>query len=173
MLNNILRQFVHILLPTRKPLQKYLKKISKRFNDKDILEIGSGSQKRNQSMKKLFQNANSFLQTDINKEYGHHYLDITNISNIHKKFDLVLCTNVLEHIFEIELAISNLTALVKQDGYLIISMPFIYPLHDEPEDYWRLTEHNLRNLFSDFLIEDFQHTGLRQFPSQYILLLKN
>jgi hypothetical protein len=52
-------------------------------------------------------------------------------------------------------------------------MPFIYPLHDEPEDYWRLTEHNLRNLFSDFLIEDFQHTGLRQFPSQYILLLKN
>ena len=173
MLNNILRQFVHILLPTRKPLQKYLKKISNRFNDKDIIEIGSGSQKRNQSMKKLFQNANSFLQTDINKEYGHHYLDITNISNIHKKFDLVLCTNVLEHIFEIELAISNLTALVKQDGYLIISMPFIYPLHDEPEDYWRLTEHNLRNLFSDFLIEDFQHTGLRQFPSQYILLLKN
>ena len=173
MLNNIFRQFVHILLPTRKPLQKYLKRISTRFDNKDILEIGSGNPKRNQSMKKLFQNSRSFVQTDVNQEYGHQYLDIINISDTQKKFDLVLCTNVLEHIFEIEEAISNLTYLMKEDGYLIISMPFIYPLHDEPEDYWRLTEHNLRKLFSNFIIEEFQHTGLRQFPSQYILLLKN
>ena len=50
----------------------------------------------------------SFVQTDVNKNYGHKYLDITNEIQIEEKFDLVLCTNVLEHIFDVTSAIKNL-----------------------------------------------------------------
>jgi 2-polyprenyl-3-methyl-5-hydroxy-6-metoxy-1,4-benzoquinol methylase len=79
-----------------------------------------------------------------------------------------LCTNVLEHIYDIKSAIKNLNFLLKEEGHLLVSVPLIYPLHDEPEDFWRFTEHALKNLFSDFKILKIKRTGIRQFPTQYI-----
>ena len=65
-----------------------------------------------ETLEHIFNNASSFIQTDINNSYGHKYLDITKKIEIEEKFDLVLCTNVLEHIFETKLAIKNLNYLL-------------------------------------------------------------
>ena len=172
MLLNLIRKIVHILLPTRRPLNGFLKSISSDYENLDILEIGSGSISINQSAEHIFINAKLFVQTDVNKSYGHKYLDITNEIQIEEKFDLVLCTNVLEHIFDVTSAIKNLNYLLKEKGNLVVSVPFIYPLHDEPEDFWRFTEHALKNLFSDFKILTIKRTGIRQFPTQYIFLMQ-
>jgi SAM-dependent methyltransferase len=169
---NFLREIVHIILPTQKPLFKYLKSISLNYKNLDILEIGSGNTEKKQSVITIFKEANTFLQTDIKKEYNHMFLDVTKPLEIKNKFDLVICTNVLEHIFETNLAIANLKKLVKKGGHLFVSVPFIYPLHDEPADYWRFTEHSLKILFKEFEIIEFKKTGLRQFPTQYMLLLE-
>lgn len=172
MILNLLRKIVHLILPTQRPLFKYLKSISLNYKNLDILEIGSGDEEKKQSVISIFKEANVFLQTDIKKEYKHMFLDITKPLEIKNKFDLVICTNVLEHIFETNLAIENLKKLVKKGGHLLVSVPFIYPLHDEPADYWRFTEHSLKVLFKEFKIIEFKKTGLRQFPTQYILLLE-
>lgn len=172
MILNLLRKIVHIILPTQKPLFKYLKSISLNYKNLDILEIGSGDEEKKQSVISIFKEASIFLQTDINKEYNHMFLDITKSLEIKNKFDLVICTNVLEHIFETKLAIENMKKLLKKGGHLFVSVPFIYPLHDEPGDYWRFTEHSLRMLFKDFKIIEFKKTGLRKFPTQYMLLLE-
>ena len=84
----------------------------------------------------------------------------------------MLCFYVLEHIFETKLAIKNFNYLLKDKGHLLVAVPFIYPLHMQPEDFWRFTEHSLKKLFSDFTILTIKRTGIRQFPSQYILLLQ-
>lgn len=172
MLINIIRSVVHILLPTRKPLNKYLKSISLNYKDLDVLEIGSGDTNINQSSINIFSEANSFIQTDINRSYGHKFLDITQELHIKEEFDLVLCTNVLEHIYDTKSAIKNLKNLLKEKGQLIVSVPFIYPLHDEPIDFWRFTEHSLVRLFSEFKILTLTTTGIRKFPTQYILLMQ-
>ena len=172
MILNFLREIVHIILPTQKPLFKYLKSISLNYKNLDILEIGSGNTEKKQSVITIFKEANTFLQTDIKKEYNHMFLDVTKPLEIKNKFDLVICTNVLEHIFETNLAIENLKKLLKKGGHLFVSVPFIYPLHDEPADYWRFTEHSLKILFKEFEIIEFKKTGLRQFPTQYMLLLE-
>ena len=172
MLITIVKSIVHILLPTRRPLYRYLKSIASNYKNLDILEIGSGDININQSAKHLFSNANSFIQTDINNSYGHQFLDITSEIQIEEKFDLILCTNVLEHIFDTKSAIQNLNLLRKEKAHLLVSTPFIYPLHDEPTDYWRFTEHALKELFSDFTILTINTTGIRQFPTQYIFLLQ-
>ena len=171
MILNLIRRIVHILLPTRRPLNRFLKSISSDYENLDILEIGSGDVSKNQSAEHIFKNAKLFVQTDVNKIYGHKYLDITSEIQIEEKFDLVLCTYVLEHIYDIKSAIKNLNFLLKEKGNLVVSVPFIYPLHDEPEDFWRFTEHALKNLFSDFKILTIKRTGIRQFPTQYIFLL--
>ena len=172
MILNLIRRIVHILLPTRRPLNKFLKSISPDYKNLNILEIGSGDTNKNQSARQIFTNAKKFIQTDINNSYGFKYLDITSEIQIEEKFDLVLCTNVLEHVFDIEPAIKNLNYLLEEKGHLVVSVPFIYPLHDEPNDFWRFTEHALKKLFSDFKILSFNKTGIRQFPTQYIFLLQ-
>ena len=172
MILNQIKKIVHILLPTRRPLNRFLKSISSDYKNLDILEIGSGDTSINQSAKHIFSNAKLFIQTDVKKSYGHKYLDITSAIKIDEKFDLVLCTNVLEHIFDVKPAIKNLSYLLKDKGHLLVSVPFIYPLHDEPEDFWRFTEHALKKLFSDFKILTTKRTGIRQFPTQYIFLLQ-
>jgi len=164
---------VHLIFPIKRPVFKYLKSISLNYKNLDILEIGSGDEEKKQSVISIFKDANTFLQTDIKEEYNHMFLDITRPLEIENKFDLVICTSVLEHIFEMNLAVENLKKLVKKEGHLFISVPFIYPLHDEPADYWRFTEHSLKKLFKEFKIIEFKKTGLRQFPTQYMLLLKS
>lgn len=59
-------------------------------------------------------------------------------------FDLILCTEVLEHVLDWPAAWSNLHRLLAPGGRLIITCPFIYPLHEEPYDFWRPTSHALR-----------------------------
>tara|TARA_B110000008_G_C16769683_1_gene484096 strand:+ start:139 stop:669 length:531 start_codon:yes stop_codon:yes gene_type:complete len=166
------KSLIQILFPTYRPLHRYLNSIAPNYTNLDVLEIGSGDITLNHSAQHFFPNTNSFIQTDINKTYGHKYLDITSKIKIEEKFDLVLCFYVLEHIFETKLAIKNLNYLLKDKGHLLVAVPFIYPLHMEPEDFWRFTEHSLKKLFSDFTILTIKRTGIRQFPSQYILLLQ-
>jgi SAM-dependent methyltransferase len=57
------------------------------------------------------------------------------------KFDLILCTEVLEHVADWHAAWSNLAHLLAPGGKLIVTCPFFYPLHEEPYDFFRPTIH--------------------------------
>ena len=65
-------------------------------------------------------------------------------------FDLVLCTEVLEHVFDWPAAWANLHRLLAPGGRLVITCPHIYPLHEEPYDFWRATPHALRRFADRF-----------------------
>lgn len=60
------------------------------------------------------------------------------------RFDLVLCTEVLEHVGDWEGAFANMRRVLAPGGRLIITCPHVYPLHEEPFDFWRPTTHALR-----------------------------
>jgi SAM-dependent methyltransferase len=60
-------------------------------------------------------------------------------------FSLVLCTEVLEHVARWDRAFENFSALVKRGGRIIITAPFVYPLHEEPCDFWRPTPYAVQN----------------------------
>lgn len=55
-------------------------------------------------------------------------------------FDTVLLLEVLEHVADAERVLAEIARVLKPDATLLISMPFLYPLHDEPHDYRRYTE---------------------------------
>lgn len=65
-------------------------------------------------------------------------------------FDLVLCTEVLEHVLDWPAAWTNLHRLLAHGGRLIITCPHLYPLHEEPYDFWRPTPHALRRFAERF-----------------------
>jgi hypothetical protein len=39
--------------------------------------------------------------------------------------------------------------VLKPDGRIIVSVPFLFPVHDAPHDYWRFTKYALEYLFRD------------------------
>lgn len=76
-------------------------------------------------------------------------------------FDAVLCLEVLEHVRDHLAAMNQVGRVLKPGGTLLLSMPFMYPVHDAPHDYQRLTEFGLRRDLSDagFRIVRFAKVG--------------
>ena len=62
-------------------------------------------------------------------------------------FDTILCTEVLEHTRLPQLAMQEFSRLLKPGGYLLLSMPFIYPIHEAPHDYQRFTKYGLQAIY--------------------------
>ncbi len=58
--------------------------------------------------------------------------------------DTVLCTDVLEHLFEPQLAWNEIARILKPGGKAIIGVPFLYWIHEAPYDYHRYTSFALR-----------------------------
>ena len=56
-------------------------------------------------------------------------------------FDLILCTEVLEHVADWATAFDNLRTLLAPGGHVLITCPHVYILHEEPYDFWRPTPH--------------------------------
>jgi len=67
-----------------------------------------------------------------------------------QRFDAVVMCEVLEHVREPGRAIANVHRALSPGGVLILSTPFIFPLHDQPHDYYRFTRHGLEWLLRDF-----------------------
>ena len=60
-------------------------------------------------------------------------------------FHLILCTEVMEHVADWDMAFRNLATLVAEGGRLLITCPHFYQLHEEPYDFWRPTLHALKH----------------------------
>lgn len=169
MSNKIGRSLTHLVTNIRPYQYKQVSKFSEGKNNLNILELGSGPKvngKFHYSAKHLFDTSNKFLQSDIVEKFGHPIVDATTMK-FKVEFDVVLCLNVLEHIFEYQKAVTNIHAALKPGGVAVIAVPFIYPLHDEPGDYWRFTEHTLKKMLSDFSDVKLRYRGKREFPFTY------
>ena len=68
-------------------------------------------------------------------------------------FDTVLLLDVLEHIQHPDSAMAEVRRVIKIGGRIVVQVPFLYPLHDEPCDFQRWTTHGLGAIFSRHGIE--------------------
>jgi len=117
---------------------------------KDILDIGIGGDEVNElgikgGNYKFFCPEfaeNSYTTMDINSEYGPDIVgDITKAPFWFRKFDIVICSQTLEHIFEYQKAFKELKRITRKGGYIIVDSPWEYYYHPEDSfgDYWRFS----------------------------------
>jgi SAM-dependent methyltransferase len=64
------------------------------------------------------------------------------------RFDIVLCTEVLEHVLQPFDAVKEIHRILKPGGVALITTPYNFRIHGPLPDCWRFTEHGLRALFS-------------------------
>jgi SAM-dependent methyltransferase len=62
-------------------------------------------------------------------------------------FDIVLCTQVLEHVDDPALAVRELCRVVAPGGRVLASTHGVMLYHPNPQDLWRWTHTGLRRLF--------------------------
>lgn len=60
--------------------------------------------------------------------------------------DLVLCSAVIEHTDDPETLLREIARVLRPDGDLILTAPFLHQIHGEPHDYWRFTAQGVRVL---------------------------
>lgn len=129
---------------TRQRLEKFLEKYARA--DKLVLDLGCGSAKH----VRYFPNRIGF---DIAPGPG---VDV--VGDAHalpfggNHFDMIVCTEVLEHLHTPEQAIAEMRRVLKPGGLLLLSTRFIFPIHDAPHDYFRYTKYGLKHLFRQWEI---------------------
>lgn len=121
-----------------------------RYLSGDILEVGCGIG----NFTKALQKYGTIWAIDINPQYIKQTQDLVGdgkrvgVSDIEKgeyffedkKFDCIVCLNVLEHIKDDEKALKNMFELLKDEGYLILLVPgfsFLYGQIDQSIGHFR------------------------------------
>ena len=134
---------------------KYLKKSE--VENRRVIEIGS-------------YNVNGSLKPDIIKYLPEKYLgidiapgpnvdEVCDVYDVIKKygpssFDVVVSTEMLEHVEFWKVAISNMKNLTSENGCIILTTRSKgFRLHNYPHDFWRFEVEDMKNIFSDFIIE--------------------
>lgn len=74
-------------------------------------------------------------------------------------FDAILLMNVLEHIFETRRFIASLTHALKPGGKLILAIPFMVKMHQEPLDFVRYTHYALDEIAAEHQLKVAQLEG--------------
>jgi len=106
------------------------------------LEFGAIDRK-NKTFSNFIRGQSKFEYSNIkpNKKLNIFYSDLTKKLKIKSnKYNNILLFNVLEHLPEYRIALSQINRILKKKGKIIGSTPFIYQIHDAPKDYFRFTK---------------------------------
>jgi len=64
-------------------------------------------------------------------------------------FDTVMATEVLEHCPEPVQVLKEIYRVLDNDGFLYLTVPFLWPLHETPHDEYRYTPYSLERLLKE------------------------
>ncbi len=126
---------------------KYEEYLSKGHIKGRLLDIGCGEK----PYKELFSTyVTEHIGLDHQQTHDYGTIDVLatayNIPFKDKSFDSGICNAVLEHLEEPSIALAECYRVLKPGGMVIYSVPFIWHLHEEPRDFFRISKHGLRYL---------------------------
>lgn len=102
----------------------------------------------------LYPQSPNILRVDLEKE-----MPISNDSQ-----DFLILNNVLEHLFNYEKCLEETYRILKPSAKLIGSVPFLYRIHGDPDDYFRYTSSGLIRMFKQAGYEKIEITPLGYGP---------
>ena len=109
--------------------------------DRRVLDLGSG----NSPYTELFPNRHCL---DIRRSPGTTIVgDAHGLPFASSSFDLILCTEMLEHTLDPQQIVDEIWRVLRPGGRVLLTTRFIFPLHDVPGDYYRFTNYALAHLF--------------------------
>jgi SAM-dependent methyltransferase len=142
-------------------LEKALLSALDRYAAGDVLDTGCGSMPYRE---RILERASGYAGLDVEQRTaGVQYIcSVTDMAPVPSAmYDTVLCSEVLEHVAKPAAALAEIQRVLKPGGRLVLSVPFLGRLHEEPHDYYRFTRHALTELLSEVSmgVESITPTG--------------
>lgn len=154
----------------RKLLAEAIQKVSFRLKGK-ILDLGCGSKPY-----KSFFSYEEYVGVDIENPGHPHtnenvdvFFDGKTLPFKDETFDSCFSTEVFEHVFEIDQTLAEIKRVLKTNGLIIVTTPFVWDEHEAPYDFCRYTSFGLKNVFERNGFEILSYSKLGTF---YDLILQ-
>lgn len=156
----------------RKGLKDSILKYSQHLSGR-MMDFGCGSKPY-----KSFFTISEYIGVDFENEgHPHHNEQIDVFYNGESlpfqanQFDSILSTEVFEHIFNLEIVLKELNRVLKTDGKILITCPFVWNEHEIPYDYARYTRFALFNLLKNTGFEVVEYSKAGDFITALFQLL--
>jgi SAM-dependent methyltransferase len=123
---------------------------------KDVLEVGSRDV--NGSVRPVVERLGPRTYIGVDIEAGSGVDELCDVSELIERygsnaFDVVLSTELTEHVEDWRSAFRNMKGVVRPGGTLIVTTRSRgFPVHGYPWDYWRYEPEDMRTIFADFEI---------------------
>lgn len=160
---NFISLFINPFYIIRSRLLKNLKPLAFQCKGK-LLDFGCGLK----PYQKLFVNVENYIGIDIENEGHSHEKEMIDVFYDGKKlpfndasFDTVFCSEVLEHVFNIDEILPEINRVLKVGGIFLVTIPFAWDEHEIPNDFGRYTSFGISHLLekNGFHIENFTKSG--------------
>jgi len=158
-------------------LKKAIKDLSPYIHGK-CLDVGCGSK----PYEALFKNCDEYIGIEVSTDIAlssfkpDFFYDGKEFPFESNSFDSVVSFEVLEHVKDPDIYISEIFRALKPDGLLMLTVPFSWIEHEKPFDYRRFTQKGIENflLLRGFEIKFSKKTtgGIYASLINFILILR-
>ncbi len=160
---NFLSFIINPFFFIRLRLFQKIRKLAPKLEGK-LLDFGCGRK----PYKNLFVNVKEYIGLDMQQTGHDHSLSEIDVFYDGKKipfenetFDAIFSAEVFEHIFNLDEILDELYRVLKKDGKMLITIPFMWGEHEQPYDYARYTSFAIRHILEQkgFRIITSEKTG--------------
>lgn len=139
--------FVNPFFFIRRGLVLNIKKLSPQLSGK-LMDFGCGRK----PYEKFFR-VDEYIGIDMEHTGHEHtnskvdvFYDGKNIPFPNDSFDSVFCSEVLEHVFNLEEVLTEIRRVMKTGGKILITVPFSWNEHEVPFDFGRYTSFGIKHV---------------------------
>ncbi len=141
--------FINPFYIARKGLLINIMRLGKNITGK-TLDVGCGTK----PYKKYFNSAEYIgLEIETTIHQGYNKADVFykggKFPFQDEEFDSIVTNQVLEHVFEPDLFLSEINRVLKKNGNLLLTVPFVWDEHEQPYDYARYSSFGLKYLLEN------------------------
>jgi SAM-dependent methyltransferase len=141
----------------RKGLYKHISELIKQLNGR-VLDIGCGQK----PYKALF-NGDEYIGLEIDTpenrltKKADYFYDGKTIPFENNSFDSLLSNQVFEHVFNPDEFLKELNRVLKMNGLLLMTIPFVWDEHEQPYDYARYSSFGINHILMVCGFEVIEH----------------
>jgi len=160
---NFVSLFINPFYIIRYELVTAIRKEASLLNGK-LIDLGCGSK----PYKELFVNVDEYIGIDIENEGHSHtdedidvFYDGKKLPFSNETFNSAFCSEVLEHVFNIDEILAELHRVLKPDAKALFTVPFVWDEHEQPNDFGRYTSFGITHKLekSGFEVLNLTKTG--------------
>jgi SAM-dependent methyltransferase len=127
---------------------------------KSVIEVGSRN--INGSLRPLVESFTPASYVGVDMVHGDGVDEVCEAGGLIERFgpesfDVLISTEMLEHVHDWQRVIDNFKLLLRPAGLLLITTRSRgFPYHEAPYDFWRYEISDMKEIFSDFIIGNLQ-----------------